>query len=212
MVFDGNWVVPVLHDGLMAQLQIDPLAKVEMQIMEPRQEPTETLCAMYLAYDPAFDVANLTTKMNEIEISERFFSKIPKSPTRISRSAEYRRFSEIFFDASHHKGSDDPAILAVRVVSNLATEMRLTSKEGIPLVSERPGEFLLHCLTGALNLRYWDDLAHREGMRTSRGSVVRDIKILLDRNGYEALGKPPGVEPFSSDNSYFVIAGRRVAA
>ena len=95
MAFEDNWVVPVLHDGPQKQVMIDPVLKVAMWLIRPRQELDENNRSLILYYDPQIQADHIEMPMSQQDVDEGFWRKgaVPERPMEVFKSKERRKIA-----------------------------------------------------------------------------------------------------------------------
>ncbi len=189
MDFENNWVVPVLHDGTMNNSLIDPVLKVEMRVVVPRQELDEVIRLLRLYYDPEFGSDRLTRQSRSDVIANGVLRNRPENPLRLARSERHRKICDLGFDAGFYpQQGDDPEEMLVRLhEKNLRITVSLLSKAAVPVISAYPYPFLYHSIKHCTDMAVWDELAARESMRAIRGAKIRRIRFLVKSTVAEEL-------------------------
>jgi hypothetical protein len=213
MVFEDNWVVPVLHDGPHKRRMLDPVLKLELFLTEPRQEPGEQLYDIELYYDPHMDGSNLVAVMTPAEIADEYFRVVPERPMKLVESPERRRVASLGFNSSETDTLERHGKLVLKfrnLDDDISTKAVLLEREGVPLVSDRPYDMILHALCSSLNFAFWDDLAESKNDYRPSDNLISQIVILISIKIAEQLSRETGQQLPPPENGFVTLASREV--
>jgi hypothetical protein len=213
MVFENNWIVPVLHDGPHKYCMFDPKLRLQMRVTQPRQEPQEQLHDLKLYYDPHMEAANLVAEMTPQEIADDYFRVVPDRPMKLVESTETRPVAALGFNAASTDTLERHGELVLQFENlrdDVSLDARLLTKESVPLVSERPYDILFYAFRSYVNFAFWDDLAHQKNKYRPADNLISRVTVLVSAAIAEQLSRETGQQLPAPQNGYVTIASREV--
>jgi hypothetical protein len=213
MEFENNWVVPVLHDGPHKSCMLDPKLKLQMRVTQPRQEPQEQRYSLKLFYDPHMNADNLVAEMTPQEIADEYFRVVPDCPMKLVESPETRAVAELGFNVASTdtlKRHGELVLQFVNLGDDNSTKAVLLQREGVPLVSKRPYDMILHACRSYVNFAFWDDLAQKKNKYRPPDNLISRVTLLVSAAIAEQLSRETGQRLPAPQDGFVTIASREV--
>lgn len=213
MVFENNWIVPVLHDGPHKRRMLDPTLKVQLLVFEPRQEPGEQLYGLKIYFDPYMEATNLVAEMTPQEIADDYFRVVPERPMKLVESEESRQVLEIVFlekIARNTSGETELLLVNEDFDEGFVTKSILLERQQIPFVSDAPYAFILYGLQSYIKPEYWDDIARKRNSRRAADEKITCVTVLIGEIMASQISQATGVPLPSAKNGLVTIATREL--